>query len=60
MLDGGEWLTSYPGHPTLQERTSLPVKWEAYHASKPSGCLGKEKTLLPLPGFKLWTIYLTA
>jgi hypothetical protein len=25
-LDGGEWSTSHPGHPTPRERTSLPVK----------------------------------
>jgi len=26
MVDGGEWSASHPGHPTLRERTSLPVK----------------------------------
>jgi hypothetical protein len=25
-LDGGEWSTSHPGHPTPREGTSLPVK----------------------------------
>jgi hypothetical protein len=28
-VDGDEWSTSHPGHPTPMERTSLPVKQEA-------------------------------
>jgi hypothetical protein len=52
-LGGGEWSASHPGHFTCWGKSyQNPLNRE----SSWSGCLGTEKSLLPLLGFVYWTV----
>jgi len=54
-LNGGEWLTSHPGHFNLGKEAWYPLNRRLGASQGLYGHLGEEKNLLPLASSKRWT-----
>ena len=56
-LDGGELLTSHPGYCTARKEPLYPLNRRLGGPQRQYRRFGKEKNVLPLPGFEPWTVH---